>query len=420
MCSLQFLLFLKTPNLISFKVCNKSDLESPTIITSFIADQPLEKLEKLALWTIDFEDFEEIEKQKLANINIPLRNLSMFYLTSPMQNNENFSTFLNLFANSLTELDFGKVKPQPTPEVYEIIFKKFHKVKTLRVCLSSAPDDNDFYSKLQNNPAVTKLIICEERSSKYQKALFGFLSKLPNLETLVIKSDMINKEVLQFIATNCTNLKALAVTKIPSSSLEGIRMPNLESLSLCSLKLMSTETWKNFIRSFKNLKSLSIHRSDEVTLNDRTFNIFTKSLTKLKHLMFGEGFVAIKRVFNQMKSNCKNLQTVELLKKSFKEPGLYERVLRDFKKDGLRFICYNDLKVCEEFDNDFGTAFWKTNEEFDVDFDDYEESYEDEEGSDSDSDDIYDFFDSDMDDSDVGGLDDMLRMIMHGPGGVPW
>lgn len=418
---MQFLLFLTAPNLNSLKICNKSDLESPTIITSFLADQPLNKLEKLALWTIDFEDFEEIEKEQLAKIQIPLRSLSMHYLTAPFQNDENLLKFLHLFTESLTELDFRKMKPEPTPSIYELIFTKFHKVKTLRVSLNYAPDDLNFYSKLPNNPAVTTLIVYENRSIKRENALYGFLSKLPNIETLVIKADIGNKEVLQFIATNCTQLKTLAVNKFicPEKDLKGVKMPNLESLTVCTMKYMSVDSWKNVVRSFKNLKSLSIHRSDDKTLNDRTFNIFTKSLTKLKHLMFGEGFVAIKRVFNQMGKNCPNLQTVELLKKSFEEPGMYERVVKDFKKQGLRLICYdNNRKVCDEFDQYHGTGFWKTTAEFDdEEMDDDYENGSDSDGSEDDSD-FYNYFGSDNDESEQG-LEDILRMLVRGPG-IPW
>lgn len=412
---LAILLFLKTPNLISLKICNKSDLETPTIATTFIADQPLEKLEKLAIWNFDFDDFNDVEKEKLAKIKIPLRNLSLHYLISPFQNIENFSTFMNLFTESLIELDFGKVKPQPATEVYELIFQKFHKLKLLRVCLSSAPNDDDFYNKLPNNPAITKLIISKDKTIKFsKKAFFGFLSKLPNLDTMIVENDEMDREFFQFIAANCTNLKTLAVKRIPFSAnvLKGVRMPNIETLIICNMKNMSVEDWKNFIRSFKNLKSLSIHESDEISLNDRTFNIFTKSLSKLTHLMFGAGFVAIKRVFNQMKTNCKNLQTVEMLKKSFNQTGLYERVLNDFKKPGLRFICYTDeTKVCDRFDQSYGCNFWKTHAEFDVDIVDYEDN------SDSDDDDSDNLFDSD---DSYGGLEHFLRIIAHGPGGVPW
>lgn len=273
---------------------------------------------------------------------------------------------------------------------------------------------------MPNNPAVEKLIIYADKIIKRQKAFNGILSKLPNIETLIIKAEIKSKEELQFIASHCANLKSLAVNKIfnPEENLKNVRMPNLEALSICTMKNMSVDSWKNLVRSFKNIQSFSIHKSDEKSLNDRTFNIFTKSLTNLKHLMFGDGFEAIKRVFSQMGKNCRNLQTVEMLKSSFEERGLYERVVKDFKKTGLRFICYSKIEsACNEFDQYYGTSFWKTSSMFDDDIDD--ENYEDYSDSDSDDDsDFYNYFDSDA--PSENGLEHMLRMIAHGPGGVPW
>ena len=86
-CHLAFLLLLQTPNLTSLKIAGNSDLESAAMIPAFLAG--LAKLEKLALWNEDFNDFEDIEKALMTSINMPLHNLSLRQIKNPFQSNEN-------------------------------------------------------------------------------------------------------------------------------------------------------------------------------------------------------------------------------------------------------------------------------------------------------------------------------------------
>lgn len=416
---LAFLLLLQTPNLTSLKIAGNSDLESTAIIPAFLTG--LAKLEKLALWKEDFEDFEQIEMALLTSINMPLRNLSMRQLKNPFQSNENLMAFLSRFSLTLEELDMGKFNQALPDLAYEIIFNQFHRLKTLRVVLESAPTASQFYHRLRVNPSITKLIV-DDASTIETQALFGMLSKLPNLDTLIINSVSVNQEILLFIATNSTNLKTLAVKKIFSltNALRNVRMPNLKNLTICELKYAKADSWKVFIKAFVNLESLAVHKTDEESCNSLTFNIFTKGLANINSFMFGEGFVAVKRVFNQMIKNCKKLQTIQVVKSSFsKDPWLLDKITRDITKPGFRLICSDIYNACDAFDSGHGTSFWKANEEFDdtvdgdEDDDDDDDMYTD---SDYDFDEEYDSDDMGVDPMGMDGLIGLLARAAHGPG----
>lgn len=417
---------MKTPNLHSLKINDKSDLETSAIVPTFLADQPLPKLEQLAIWNIDFEDFEEIEKEKLSTINIPLRNLSLQSLKAPFKGPENVMAFLSRFELTLQELNLGKFSP-PLPEsAYEVIFSKFHRLKLLRVNTECAPKDVLFYGRLQSNPSVTKLILDDNKLSN-KLAIHTFIEKLPNIETLVVNSDAINRDLLQFIKKR-PNLKQLAVKKIVNfaSTLNNLKLDKIVSLSVCEMKYVSSDSWKKFKNTFPNLESLSIHETDEVTLNSQNFNIFTKGLKKLKHLLFGDGFKATKRFFNQMLNNCKNLQTVQVLKSSFDDKtDLMDRVKHDFKKPGLLFTCLDisGAEICRDFDQKFGSKFWRHRRE--IPYGDFGDFTEDENEFDDDDDDYEDNFSDDWEsDYEVDSDDPMNVMLQllaraaHGPGKI--
>jgi hypothetical protein len=427
---------MKTPNLHSFKIDDQGQIETPAMIPAFFTDQPLLKLEKLAIWNLDFEDFAEvaepgeivdIQTEKLQTINIPLKNLSLQSLKVAFKGPENVMAFLNRFTLTLEELNLGKFSP-PLPEgAYEIIFSKFHRLKLLRVNTEKAPKDVLFYGRLQSNPSVTKLII-DDTKLENKIAIQTFLEKLPNIETLIINSESINGELLNFINTQCSNLKHLAVKKFfnITSTLHRLRMDNVVSLTVCEMKYVSPESWKKFHRTFCNLESLSIHETDEVTLNSQNFNIFTKGLKKIKHFLFGAGFKAVKRVFNQMLKNCKQLQSVEVFESSFGgDSNLMDKIKYDFKMPGLRFICYDteDHEICKDFDHKFGVTFWRHRRESPYsdtcELTDDEFNSDDDEDNDSD-DDYDDLWDSDYEDDDSDNpMDVVIRMLAqaaHGPG----
>jgi hypothetical protein len=247
-----------------------------------------------------------------------------------------------------------------------------------------------------------------------KQAFFGIISKLPNLETLIINTEITSKDILQYVATNSTNLKTLSIKKIAGlpHSLKNVRFPFLKNLIFCELKLINTESWKLFVKSFKNIESLSIHKTDSASFDSRTFNIFTKGLVQIKHFMFGQGLEGVKRIFNQMIKNCKDLQTIEVFQNCLADAYLLDKVHRDITKPGFRLIAYSEglANICEKFDN-HGPFFWKTDENFD--------DQESEDDSSFDSDDAEDS-DYDLDDSDdglgLGGLIGALARAAHGPG----
>lgn len=311
------------------------------------------RLEELALR--NFRDYDcaeyntPIDADKLSSIQFPLKRLAIDTqdYDDMLQSEENTIRFLKKF-DHLEHLQIGKRFPD---SVYELIFKTFLKLKTLIVNINHAPSEDSFYQNLRPNGSVKKIFV-RGYSSRYLKALQGFIGNLPNIETLVMVDDVLSNELMLFISNNL-KLKNLQVHRLQPKVFLGVSMTSLKSVSIDNLESISMKPsdWKLMVTAFKNIEELTIGSTDdEELLSDLNFNIFTKSWPHLRHVRLGHGFVAKKRVFNQLLKNCMELKTVEIFEDAFDSPkSKMDAVLRDFKRDGLRFIVHpkNETWECE-------------------------------------------------------------------------
>lgn len=145
--SVELLLFMKTPNLKSLKIASPiKSLNLALDIISFLGNPSLEKLEKLVLWNIDFED-NALKLEDIQKIKSPLRNLSLRHLKAPFHKDEYFMEFLGKVADTLEELDICEFDSVIPKDVYLMIFSKLPNVKTLRLFPEEAPKEYHFYER---------------------------------------------------------------------------------------------------------------------------------------------------------------------------------------------------------------------------------------------------------------------------------
>jgi hypothetical protein len=356
------------------------------------------KLEELALREMDFEET-TISVEKIKDMKFPLKKLSLHQQTSLFQNDENLLAFLLNFTGSLETLDIAGNFPE---EAYEMIFKDFSKLKSLVVYINRAPIDETFYHSLRANTSIKKLQIKAFRD-KFQKSVEGFIGNLPNIESLVLDMENVPQSLFQFISNNLPKLNELRVRQTKQSMLKNVRVGTVKTLTITSMYSHSAEDWKALVKAFPNIENLTVVSClDSDSLNDRMFNIFTKSLPRLSHLNLGSGFSAIKRrVFNQMLNNCKNLKRVEIVENAFKlSKDIQNKVLCDFKRDGLQLVVH-PLEESNRIFDEGSDNLW-SKEEVAMEFNDSD-------SDDSDDDESLDYLTEDSDD--FGGLENFLGFL---------
>lgn len=373
----QLLEFVKLSQVRTFKV--NSDEFQLDLQLDFLSHQ--NKIEELALretdWTHPFS------AETLHKIEFPLKKLSL--MKQENLSEENVLTFLNKFVDTLEELELGGTF---SDSVYEMVFKKFRKLKVLIVDVAKAPTENSFYHNLRPNPLIKKLVL-RNFSAEHEKQVEGFIGNLPNVNTLVFEVQDVPNELMIFISNNLLQLRNLHFKSINGQMFKEVRIASLTSFNVTTLKELSSEDWKLIVKAFPNVSKISVKTIfSEQSVSDREFNIITKGFKNLCHLKLGCGFVALKRIFNQLLRNCEKLKTVEVMQEAFESSRSKKiEIFRDFKKDGLRFITHSSDDLDKIFDECY-SGLWHNEEAFE------------------------DFFDSDDDDD--SDLDNLVELGVFG------
>lgn len=323
-------------------------------------------LEELAIRDLDLSD-SDINYDSIKAIKFPLKKLAMTRMHG-LPKEDDMLAFLGKFVDTLEVLEIGGTFPDA---VFEMIFKKFRKLKCLTININQVPKDDAFYHNLRPNTSVKKLVI-QHFKQDHVKSVEGIIGNLPNIDTLVFENDNVPSELMVFISNNLLGLKHLYLQKINSKLIKNVRIASLTSLNIQCLYKIRVNDWKKIVIAFPNIEKLSIKQtSRSSSITDFEFNIITKGLTNLSHVQLGDGFVAIKRIFNQLLRNCPKMKTVEISEDAFSLPkakNVKNGILRDFKKDGLRFIIHSEEEMLKIFD-EHHCSLWK-NEDAADDFDD--------------------------------------------------
>lgn len=356
----------------------------------FLRDQNV--LTELALRNVSFtEDLEKVDAIKFR-----LKKLSLRKVNLSLDSDENILKFMKKFENTLEELELRN--SNVSENFYEMIFKDFQKLKSLKADFKGAPKIDSFYHNLRQNNSIKQLVIYI-KSAKDLKSVEGFIGKLPNITDLVLEGyEDLPTSLLLFISNNLLKLESLTLNSIKGKMLTSVRVTTLKSLYIKRLPALQSDDWKKIVKAFPSIEKLSIRRvTNEASVSDKMFNIITKALKNLTHVQIGYGFVAVKRIFNQLLGNCKNLKVVEILENAFfsHKPNK-EAIMKDFKREGLKFYIYSPNEMEHVF-TDY-IDLWSSEKEAE-DYDDSED-------------------DSDLENQvDVGAL---LALMMNFQNGFPF
>lgn len=372
----QLLQFIRTTQLSCLKINEWSTGQDSSMLylAGYLADQKC--LEQLAMRDSEL-DIGAFSASHINRMTFPLKSLSLRKHSRTVCDEQNMKEFFKRFSNTLEELELGNSFPD---SIYEMIFKKFLKLKYLKVNIAHAPKENVFYHNLQANSSVKKLVV-QGYKQQHLKSLQGFIGNLPNIETLVMcDSSEVTKGPMIFFTNNLLKIHTLCLTTIKGNMLKGVNMPSVKSLIIESLPKLSHHDWKAIVKAFRNLEKLEVGSSYEAcSLSDLMFNIITKGFKKLKHIELGYGFNAKKRIFNQILKNCRNIRTVNIFESAFDNIPEKEKdsILEFFKKPGLRFIINSYPYLHDVAEAKTGSLWDDEALEFDSDESDEENSDED-------------------------------------------
>lgn len=333
----QFLKLIETTQLNSLKIWGT---ENYPCLVDFLAGQKY--LEKLNVENFNFGLFiRNTDVEKLKWIHFPIKSLRLDNnFDSILDSEAKLLVFLSKFTGILEKVILYRKFPD---SVYEMIFKKFIKLKTLFFRLNEMPTEDHLYHNLQPNYSVRTLGVnglYEE--TKYLKIFQGLLGNLPNVETLNLTgSANVSQELMAFVSNNIRNLKKLIIGEFTNNMFDGVNIPSLKSITIKDPEDCIRTDWAAMIDGLPNIEYFSVsNRFIDETEYHQMFRVISAGWTHLRHIKLSNHRVG--EQFKELLTKCNELKTVEIDKWSFDKTrlDLKEEVLRISKQNGIRFIIY--------------------------------------------------------------------------------
>lgn len=284
---------------------------------------------------------ELVIRQKYASFNA-----SQIQLTSPLKKFSSTiadeSLLLDLLKTCSTTLEELELGQKYSSETYEFVYKNLSQLKFLKINMKALSmeneDDRKLVETLRQNTNVKTLIL--HSSSDFEFAQV-FISKLPNIESLVLNFDMNagNPNLLMtFIALTLRKLRVLEIQQLGNSICMSV-IPSLRELKIHRSISLSTPEWRSMTEGCPNIEHLSVENIYNAFLfSASVVEIICQNLRNLKTLFIGEGFIATKEIFDLLRT-CPNLKKVALLKNAIDEPAIAE----EFTKSGPQLLLLDAL-----------------------------------------------------------------------------
>lgn len=267
----------KNSKLSTLKLLGLQDLkkENTNLLIEFFATQ--KHLKALALRSVH-ENYSELFEDAIANSMIPFRLEKLSLLNFRLSVFYNLINFMLLHAGTLEVLELSSYMPD---EVFELMFSKFKKLRSLSVSLSAIPDELNYNDQLENNESVTTLVLHGEDFN--QETVEDFFQHLPNVENLIVNDAQ--TEILELAAKHFIGIKHLKIDGFyePRQHFPDLRTLHVTAFgdSLFGYMINPLETIDNSTRN-TNLQELTI--GFPVNGDEKFFEVIRRNCPKLKML----------------------------------------------------------------------------------------------------------------------------------------
>jgi len=302
-------------------------------LRKFLLDQT--GIEELAI-----RDVELSTPELLKDYNAPLKKLSIRKIDAEVAHG-----ILKKCAGTLEMVEMCKIVS--AEDVLKTIFQKC-KLKTLKIHVSCAPDDAEFYKTLGRNTSINHLVLKSYKRGE-DKRMSGLIGNLPNLKKLLLFSSIhITNELMRFISTNATVLEELHVHRLDNNCFINVSIPTLECLHMNVIQELSSIGWVQITKGCANLKRLIVDNIDNCLIMDEAaVRVIASNLPHLEELFLGRGFMGRPTFFRGILIHYPNLKAMTIYFKSIED---YPGVIKSFQhRPGFRF---KQLEFLASFDVD--------------------------------------------------------------------
>lgn len=318
------------------------------------------QLKTLALRSIDYGTSTLFQTDIMdGSVTFQLSELSLLDIKLRESPNDysNLLKFLKPQAKTIKFLELGMKFPDA---VYEFVFAKFKKLKSLRLMINELPKDMEFYERLEENQSIKKLIFMDSPPPNHLNngcppSLKEFIQHVPNVTDLTLL-EYCDRGTLQFIASNLKNLKRLAVAYFSESIFGGLQFPNLNIL--CVQKVDDDVDWDQFTKINPDITELVIHTGTFAGFSDwseTSINDFVEKATRnlrLQTLRIGSRFRANEHFYEIIREYGTELNVIDLHKACALDSHIMNGIpaLRFHEDDDYILAPFHDLEFWNEDD----------------------------------------------------------------------
>jgi hypothetical protein len=284
---------------------------------------------------------------------------------SYVPNDEMLLQIVNRCKNSLTQVEidccFG-YQQTGLAILNSFAINNLPKMKLLKVIIPSnyQSDDNDEQEEeeaeeesglgdmFKPNQTLKTLIINGNDGNLIR--IHALIGNAPNVDNLVLNmSDEISNQLMTFVSNNLSKLRVLRVRRLLDTTFNNLNFPEIRELNIEQFDL-SLVGLRSVIDSCPKLEKLTIEWiRNPFLLSDAAVGMIAVNLKCLKHLYFGQGFLASRQIFADLMENCKELKTVTIVKDAIVDD---KAIIDEITKSNIQLVVLDkpNFKLRTDFD----------------------------------------------------------------------
>jgi len=282
------------------------------------------------------------KEDQTSKVTFRLKRFKL-WLTSNYENNENFTKFLAIHAESLEEL---QVDHSLSPRSLQLIFEKFHKLQkfTLR-----SDKNSEIYARNHPDWILPNVKHFDDQYS-IGINLDKILNRFPNIESL--KCQVINDSSGKF-----HKIKELEVNTLNAVSIDKVEFPDLKLITINQICFFREEIMRNTLSNIKNIEHLVIRDVSntqilpkivkylDVLENLKTFSFRANPYTKRTYEMGDNEEVPTNYMFYKIIADMdkKIVKVSTYIVQHNKE--LFDLLVENFKGFEFYEFCFNNTKM---------------------------------------------------------------------------
>lgn len=319
---------------------SKNNVEglNPVTLTEFLTNFLFSQrnLKKLKLGYSDMRTKFPVDK---ANISLKLKELVIdFHSYKPLEELRSLHKFLELQSKSIEILEMKWGCPD---DIFELVFAKFKKLKTLNFCFGFSMKGLSFYDRLAVNTSVTTLTICDSSKSSI-KHIFKLL---PNIENLVLLG-ITKLATLEAVAKNLKKLKTLRIGGYRANLfINQVNFLSLETLFIGSVDCNFDSMQNLMAPGLKHLFISKVRGSSNEFLNiEKLLRKF-----KLESLTIKAAIYANKDFFEVIRQYGSSLTSLSLNKRSVVSDGTNRIQMSELTDKDIRGLRFHDVPAKDPY-----------------------------------------------------------------------